>query len=316
MNVDRKQVRAEAASWVARLHGPDRNAHIEQGCKRWLAESPVHAAEFEIATDVWHETSALPAELPMSARHSGAAGERGRFLRPVLLAAGMACAVLVAAVIYFDGRALSTAVGEQRSVTLDDGTRVELNTNTRLQVRYDEHARTVVLKSGEAFFDVTRRQARPFVVIAGERTITAIGTTFVVRHENDAVSVTLIEGRLAVDTPRQLPEAPRMLSTGQRLRFDAAGNALLDSPPIEKVTAWQRGQLVFENTSLREAVAEFNRYGSGRIRIAAPQLGDVPVGGVFRIGDMSSFAQAVAASHQLRAVRHGDDIILERSSAP
>ncbi len=325
-----KLIRAEAASWVARLHGPDRNAEVESGLKRWLAEDPAHATAFEAATDVWQETADLPAELPRRVIRPRPRAAQWAYLR-LGTAAALGLAVAGTLFYYFGGSGLTTAVGEQRTVTLSDGTRVELNTDSRLLVRYDEHTRAVVLGSGEAYFDVAKRPSRPFVVFAGSRRIVALGTTFLVRRDDEAVSVTLVEGKVAVAAA---PQASRlsflrkmlssetrleeksnavMLAPGQRLVLQAAGAMpRIDRPNLDKVTAWQRGQLIFEGTPLREAAAEFNRYGAVKIALEAPEAADIPVGGVFRVGDSLDFLRAVADSHNLRVVERGQQLVLTR----
>ena len=311
MIADKKRARAEAASWVARLHGPDRTSEVESGLKRWLAESPAHVDAFEVATEVWQETSDLPGRLPVRER-----GTRDGRAWPAAVAASVVCLLVAAAVFYLRDDSVTTAIGEQRTVTLSDGSRVELNTSSRMMVRYDDRVRTVVLKSGEAFFDVARHQQRPFVVIAGTHRIAALGTTFVARLEGDDLAVTLIEGRVAISGGRagevSATDETVELAPGQRLRFTAAAPPLLDAPPLERVTAWQSGQLMFENTPLAEAAAEFNRYGKVRIVVAPGEVRSLPVGGVFRVGDVASFARAVADSHGLRLTRRGEDIVLAR----
>ncbi len=136
-------------------------------------------------------------------------------------------------------------------------------------------------------------------------------------------TVTLIEGRVAVEplsAPNRVPiesSAPinssspiTLLSPGQRLHIAANAVDTLDSPPIEKVTAWQHGQLIFEDTSIRDAAKEFNRYGKRRLAIDASVPASIRVGGVFRIGDPDSFAHAMANAHQLRILETTDQIKL------
>jgi transmembrane sensor len=228
-------------------------------------------------------------------------------------------------IYFFISAAITTAIGEQRVITLADGTRIELNTQSRLQVRYDKEVRKVVLVSGEAYFEVAH-EPRPFVVEAGPRKILALGTVFVVRRERASdgeMMVTLLEGRVAVapvNVPNVLPNRPpsevTVLSPGKRFRMRSAAAAVIDSPPLEQQTAWMRGQLIFENTPLREAVAEFNRYNAIPIRIATPAAGDIPVGGVFRTSDSVSFAVVVAQSHDLRLIRTADALVLQSGSHP
>ena len=115
--------------------------------------------------------------------------------------------------VYLRSDAVVTGVGEQRTLTLEDGTRIQLNTDTRAVVRYDERLRRVELEKGEAMFEVARRPDWPFVVTAGDRQIRALGTAFVVRREAEVLAVTLVEGKVTVtptvdeQVPGPAPEA-------------------------------------------------------------------------------------------------------------
>jgi transmembrane sensor len=313
-----RRARAEAASWVARLHGPDRDAGVEAGLKRWLAQDTAHQEAFELATEVWQETAELPCDL---SRLATQVNSHGRFraksrLPAVAWTASVVVAVLVALIFhrYQDGRGvLRTGVGEQRTLALADGTRVELNTRSELVTRYDDRTRKVILKSGEAHFDVAKQPQRPFVVVAGEHEIAALGTTFVVRQDPSGLTVTLLEGRVAVapsSASGVVAADVRVLAPGQRLKIANGGTPVLDSPSIDKVTAWQRGQLIFEDTTLAEAAAEFNRYSERSLTLGSVELGRIRVGGTFRTGDVSSFAEAVAQSNRLTVVDRGQEIVL------
>jgi transmembrane sensor len=181
------------------------------------------------------------------------------------------------------------------------------------------------LKNGEALFDVVKDRARPFVVIAGDRKVIAVGTSFEVRREEPAGStfaVTLVEGRVAIEPlswPDALPASSasgvKLLNPGERLRFAGDTNETLDTPSIERVTAWRRGQLIFDNASLAEAEAEFNRYGARQLAIEGLAARKLRVGGVFRIGDPYSFALSMADTYHLRIIIRDKTIILtERQS--
>src|SRR6185437_413334 len=161
-----RRVRAEAAAWIARLHGPDRARAVEAGFRRWLAEDPAHAAEFELATDVWNETAGVS----LHARY-GLSGYRrtlshNRSTWGWGIAAGLAASLLAAAWIAQTlwRSIVTTGVGEQKTIILADGSRVTLNTDSRIIVDYGKHTRTVILRYGEAYFQVVHNQARPFTV--------------------------------------------------------------------------------------------------------------------------------------------------------
>ena len=308
---------AEAAVWIARLHGPERNEAVESGWRDWFSAHPDHAAAWEVVSDKWTKSHDIPVGLvhpPVLRRRSGS-------LKPLLGAVAGIASVVVGWAIMFLGRGVvTTAVGEQKTLSLGDGTRIELNTATRLVVKYDAKTRVVELNSGEAYFSVTHEH-RPFVVVAGTRKVIAVGTSFTVRRDqsaDDSMTVTLIEGRVAVaptGAPNVLPleeiAEVKVLSAGERVRIRRRAPITVDSPSIDRVTGWMRGQLIFDHTPLNEAVQELNRYSATRLSLASAETGQIPVSGTFRLSDSVSFAEAAAQTYNLKLVRRGDEIVLE-----
>jgi len=323
--VELRAIRAQAAVWVTDLHGPERSPEIEAGVRRWLAEDSRHEQAFELATEAWQRSGNLPAHLPEEPRPSiplAASLHRrhsSRATRVGVAGAAVLTLVLAAAFYLLKDPSLSTGYAEQKTVELSDGTEVTLNANSRVSVDYTDRVRQVTLDRGEALFSVTKHQSRPFVVIIGRRKVIALGTSFDVRREDTAehsFTVTLIEGRIAIEplaAPDLLPAEPVdaiLLNSGQRLRFAANSPDSVDSPAIDKVTAWRRGQLIFEDTSIREAAKEFNRYGKRRLTIDPSVSEKLRVGGVFRIGDPDSFAHAMANAYRLRIIERTDELKL------
>lgn len=309
----REQVR-EAAVWLALLHGPERTEKLERGFRRWLAARPAHAAAFEKISTAWEATGALPrGPLPQLTRWQRA-GFRQGFVHAA--AAMMVLAVVGLGVwFYGSGTGVATEVGEQRMLTLEDGTRVFLNTDTRLAVKYDPQRRRVELERGEALFEVARRQPGwPFVVTVDGKEITALGTSFVVRRDARRLSVTLVEGRVAVSGKNTSlagkPDQPVVLSSGQRWTLADAHTPRLDSPAIDKVTAWRAGHVDLVKVPLAEAVAEMNRYSRVQIEIEQPAAAVITITGIFRVGDTASFANAVADTYGLQVLERPSRIIL------
>jgi transmembrane sensor len=314
-----RRIRARAARWVTELHGPDRDATLEAKVRRWIDEDPRHAAAFELATAAWQYSGDLPASLPpRSSRSPNRAA--AKVSRPVLACVAVLILALMTAIYMARDGSLTTGPGEQRTIVLTDGTQVSLNANSRVLVEYDAHVRKVTLKQGEALFDVVKHQSRPFIVLIGDHKIVALGTSFMVRREESrgsSFAVTLVEGRVAVEPiswPDVLPNAPAagltLLSSGERLKVGTDARVTVDKPSLDKVTAWRRGQLIFDDTSLSEAAAEFNRYGPMTVNIDGAAVGRLRVGGVFRIGDSSSFVRAMADAYHLRVIEHGREIVL------
>ncbi len=305
---------AEAAAWIANLHDEERGERLEAGFRRWLAADPRHRIAFERANDLWTDPECWPRDGRSSrpARHS-------RWLRSASMLAAAACvgaALVLGALLYLRHSQVETKIGEQRSLTLEDGTRVYLNTDTRLNIEYDRQARQVRVESGEALFEVARRTAWPFVVLAGERRITALGTTFIVRRDHRQVSVMLVDGKVQVATLGQSVRrevegvASTVLEPGERLVLNEHGGVERDRPVIASATAWQRGQVVFDRTPLARAASEMNRYNPVKLEVEGPLAAGLLVTGVFRAGDSESLAQAMAESYRLQLVSEPLRIVL------
>ncbi|MCU7370725.1 FecR domain-containing protein [Paucibacter sp. O1-1] len=335
-----REIAAEAAVWIARLHGPDRSNHMERECRAWQARSAAHRLAFERGTDLWMEAAGVDRAAVARAAAASRPEGRGRegqgarpanagtsgwgWSRPWPLALSLTAAVLVAGVLvgqpWRDIDSYDTGIGEQRLVILKDGTRMSLNTSTRVQVELDQTRRRVRVEGGEAFFEVAKEASRPFVVQAAGTEVTATGTAFVVRltlpgaGASQALDVTLVEGQVVVreaerrtQTPKIVP--PIVMAAGERLRVrGTGGNASKaasdqpqrDRPRMDQVLAWKRGEAIFDNATLLEAVAEMNRYSSVPIRVGGAQtLGGLRVSGAFKTGDNASFARAVASLHGL-----------------
>jgi transmembrane sensor len=291
----------EAAAWVVRLHGPDRSARVEAGLRRWLAEHPDHRSAFELATETWGSTGTVTQ--PVQGRFRQWREARPAAWTTLAAAAGAAAvAILIGAFTLLDTPPIQTAVGEQRIVTLDDGTRVSLNTDTRLRLHYSDEVRRIELENGEALFDVAKQPDRPFVVTVGDRTVKALGTAFVIRREETRLAVTLVEGKVSV--------AEEVLSPGTRVVYDVVAGVKRDRPNLEKLTAWQRGVVMLEDTPLADAITEMNRYSETKLAVEQPQVAGHQVSGIFRAGDSMRFARAVAKTYGLVVVERPDRIVL------
>jgi transmembrane sensor len=309
------RVRAEAAAWVAQIHGEEQSPEGEARLRAWLGESDEHRRAFERLTRAWEQAG----KIRLRASQDAVAIEPRRRSRFVPWAAAAAMLVLALGVAVYRLRvdAMVTEVGQQRVGVLPDGTRVTLNTNTRIEVNYDEHARRVRLIRGEAWFEVAKNATWPFLVSVDGEIVRALGTSFIVRRDGtQGISVTLVEGRVSV-TPidqKAEPGEAQVLAPGQRLVLSEHSTSAVDRPDLTRVTAWRHGRVEFDATSLDDAAAEMNRYSKTRIILADADLARLSVGGVFRAGDSEEFVRIVTSAFGLRADRQGRDIVLSEAS--
>ena len=318
--VPSEEVRAEAAAWVAQLHDEQRSPHLEARVHAWLGENEDHRRAFNRMTHVW-ERSGL---IRMRARGDACATRTGPRSRVTPRALTLAATLILAGIVivyFWRDDAVVTGVGQQQVRLLRDGTRVVLNTDTRIEVNYDERARRVRLIRGEAWFDVSKRPTWPFIVSVDGQEIRALGTSFIVRHDDtQGLSVTLVEGRISVAPVARndgaSTQAAQILAPGQRLLIARNHAPTLDRPELTRVTAWERGRVEFEDTPLGDAANEMNRYSKTHVAVADAEVAQLRIGGVFRAGDSDEFVRIVTAAFGLKADRSGSGIVLSQPTAP
>lgn len=216
------------------------------------------------------------------------------------------CAVVLAWLLWLPQR-YQTEIGEQRSVLLKDGSVIMLNTASEIEVKYSDDRRFIKLVRGEALFDVAHDAQRPFDVDSGKVVVRAVGTRFNVDRRADRTTVSVVEGKVQViaEQPRPNPStrneaagaapAVELVAAAQRVVLTEAGMGPTEQlTDTATVTAWTQRQLVFENRSLYDVAAEFNRYNRQRIVIESPELSVQQVTGVFRANDSAPFLAFIA----------------------
>jgi transmembrane sensor len=202
-----------------------------------------------------------------------------------------------------------TATGETRTVALDDGSSVILNTASAIAVDYSRSVRRVRLLRGEAVFTVAKDASRPFLVDADGGEARALGTAFAVRRNDGGATVTVIESRVGVSYPRGISPGVE-LSPGEAVRYSTAGLGRVRAVDADTETAWRRGKLIFVDRPLGSVVAELNRYHSGRIQITDDSIGGHLVSGVFDTGDSVRALDAIESSLGLHSTRVTNYLIL------
>ena len=317
------QIDEEAAVWTWRLDAGALSASQRCEFESWLRHDPRHRRTFEQFTRTWRSLDRLceikrEEKIATLARATGRWGGRGR--SPALwgIAAALCLAVIGGAWLLGQWRArgeeFSTVVGQERIVTLADGSVVALDTNTRIKVRFTRARRDIYLLRGEAHFHDVRDQARPFYVHAGEARVQAIGTQFEVRLRADRQVDVLVNQGL-VEVRAQLgraSSAPRVqsVSAGEQLSIDGPRVQVESVSPrqIAEELSWRYGALVFYNEPLARAAAQVARYTRARI-VLRPGVGRLRISGRFKTDDVRGFFKALALALPVRVIRVRPDLI-------
>jgi transmembrane sensor len=328
----------EAAQWWVTLHSEHCTADEHRAFAEWVTRSPERVEAYlrlvslngalrsgdvrwpdipadaliEEAKTADAEVVQLERKLPFEARR------RTALRRPLLVrlgrtavagAAAVLAIVIVATWIYMRRpEHYQTALGEQRSVVLDDGSVITLNTSSQVDVDFRRERRLVHLVRGEALFKVAPDRQRPFEVVADTAVIRAVGTRFNVDLRRDRTTVTVLEGHVVVreraadsERPLQKPAAPTMLAPAERITVTAVGRGPLQRiENVAPVTAWTQRRLIFDDRPIGEVADEFNRYNRLHVVVTDPELRRQKITGVFDTNDPESFLTFLS---QIPAVR-------------
>jgi transmembrane sensor len=207
------------------------------------------------------------------------------------------------------------AAGEGRTLTLEDGSRVQLDVASRFNVRLGSKQRSLELLDGRALFDVAHDAARPFVVRVGSSSVTALGTRFQVQREGDRITVTLAKGSVAVarQTGQSGGAQQTRLQPGEQLSWSGDNTDwTLRTADTEAVLGWTRGRLIFRGTPLADVVAEVNRYSARKLVLTDPSLAKLPVHGNFVAGDAGTVVAALGAVLPVRTEEDAQEIRIRR----
>lgn len=303
-------IEARAAQWLLQQEEPDWTEAHQQELDAWLSASAAHQAAFWRLEHGWRRADRLAAR--------GAVQEAPRRMplnrRLAAIAASLVAIVGGAAVwaTYEPAReTYTTRIGGHEVVPLPDGTRVELNTDTKLRSEITAERRTVWLDKGEAYFDVAHDAAHPFTIHAGKRKVTVLGTRFSVRRTGDQVQVTVVEGKVRVDAaPSQKPAPPVVLTPGQiAIAKDAA--VLVTPKSVEAAASelsWRQGMLVFDHYTVARAAEEFNRYNRRKIIVTSEAAGAIPIGGTFEVENIDGFVELLEQGYGLKIEKTGETV--------
>ena len=341
-------VSEQAAHWWAVLHSEGTTENDAREFGDWIARSPERVEAFLQTARLmralksretrWPDTpieeliraakAAVPEPEALPGRSGGPHPSALRFRAPQVrrwmpyAATAVLALALAGAWLLFTGpREYRTRFGEQRSVLLEDGSRVTLNTASRIAVDLTENRRLVRLLEGEALFEVAHDGARPFEVEAGHTLLRAVGTQFDVDLRANRTTLTVVEGKVAVVSEGEAtgaagaPEDPKanraqtrrgsagaatpsplIVAASERLIITGAGSGA--PQPVANVaaaTAWVQRRLVFDHRPLAEVVEEFNRYNRTPIVLEDPRLSQEEVTGVFQSDDPASFLSFLAS---------------------
>lgn len=308
------QIEEQAAKWIVRRDQASWSDGQQLEFERWLNESTAHRVAWLRLDSAWRRAGRLSSlRMPGRASVSPTAPMLGGF--PFWrVAAGFVILVALGATLKATGvlggaPSFDTAIGESRTVTLADGSRVILNTNTHLRAEFNEQQRRIWLDKGEAYFEVVHNASCPFVVDVGGHRIEDVGTKFSVRRNQDQVSVVVLDGQVQV-TSKDATLGPTLVSRNETVV--AAVNKIVVVPrtaeEVSDLLDWREGKLVLSDMTLAQAAREFNRYNRKQLLIDGQAVGRIRVGGRFDVNNVEGLARLLHEGFGLKVVEDGNII--------
>ena len=345
----RTEIEQRAAQWLAQRDGGTWSDADDAALQAWLDANVAHRVAFLRLESAWQQSARLQAlgagwkqpgpparghwQSPPSTRREQllhaldrAAPESQRAPQPVARARGLralgfasllACVTVLVlgwqAYTRVESSSFATTLGNIETQHLGDGSQATLASDSALDVHLSRRERRVELHHGEAIFDVAKDPGRPFVVDAGARRIIAVGTRFSVRRDGGELRVVVTEGTVRLQAAEGAASTPSSLLPAGSVAQIVGDDELLRSIAVaeaEQLLEWRDGLLVFHDTSLRDAVAEFNRYNTRKIMIADDRVGALRIGGHFRWDNLDAFVRLLERGFPVRAEIGTDRIVL------
>lgn len=297
----------EAADLAIRLHNDPANAVSLEMVRTWAARSPQHAAAWARVAQIHGMTGQVLGE------QRRASDGQGVLTRRTLMIGGVIGLGAAAAGIWLGPQAIrharadqATSTAEIRRVALSDGSVITLGPDSMVAFHFFEDRREVTLLDGMAFFEVARDPGRPFSVLSGSVSATAIGTAFDVSRDGGAISVSVDQGEVEVRAPNAMLTAGARLTVGDWITLDSSlqkvSRGVRDA---SQIAAWREGTIIADGETVSAMVAKIARWQPGRVVIADPFLGARVVSGVFDLSDPIRALEAVVRPFGAKVRRVG-----------
>ena len=353
-----RQILDEAAEWFVEFRVGEVQAAASAQFDEWLRRSPEHIRAYMEIARTYVVLGALNAEQQLDVQKLIACARAGENVIPLgqrsgsltdsqqspvrsrttrsrmrgrALAAASFVGLAFAATLLLtrhNSQQYVTDIGERRSITLADGSIIDLNAHSTVRVHFTSAQRTLELTEGQALFEVARDPSRPFIVHSGRAVVTAVGTQFSVYRKKSGTTVTVVEGRVAVandsageggvaehsgiPVPAQKAVLPTFVSAGQQVVVTEDAVATPVSADIVSATAWIQHRLIFDGSRLNDVVEDFNRYNTRQIRVEDPTLEDFHISGTYSSTDPTSLLRFLRDQPGIRVIEADDGVRITR----
>lgn len=341
MNFSQDKQQEQAARWLARSQDKDFTSDDLKALNAWLEEDPANRAAFEEMGAVWDQVEGMEhvfnseekhtcSDLPVTSQPTGRLRGAKRILpriltgnrKVALVGAVMAVLVLLCLPVIKSHLvdqpeklyAYQTVAGEQKIVTLSDGSVLKMNVSSQISVHITGHNRQVEMGEGEVFFQVKPDPDRPFEVSTPSGLVQVLGTAFNVKNRRGKVSVDVDHGRVQVQgnpaSPTDMKTKEMTLSSGQGVDINPSGRLVkLRQSNIKQVLAWRQKQAVFKNTPVGDVLHELELYHNVKITLVSDELESKGITGTFDMSKLEQTLELIAMAASLKIEKESDSTI-------
>jgi transmembrane sensor len=343
LNNDDEVMFDQASIWIARM---DRSlTELEQAeFKAWLSENEQHQKLIIEMASMWDKMDSLDRLADLFPASDKAESKTKSAVKttqwPLALAASL---VLALSVIFLTDISLNslwqqeqqfvryeTAVGESSTIYLPDNSKVLLNTDSVLLVRYTDDYRLLDLQRGELHVEVAHDKSRPLSVVANHKVIQAVGTAFSVQVKASEIELIVTEGKVIIgqlntkeevnETALVIPSNSLAVSKGEMASLAIANTgtdtvSVIDNKAIKKSLSWRQGHLVFNGETLAEAMDEVSRYTSVTFEIADEDLKKIRIAGRFKTGDVQGLIAVLNHNFNIKTDRVNKGLVVLRKQS-
>lgn len=302
-----EKVEMEAARWLAKLdklyddhdYNFDDYANQNEDFATWINGPIANRVALLRLLSVWKRTGRMSA---LKSPHFGISDKKQKMKKPnykiIVTGLAAACVLLIFSVVSisqkdtYTEKTYQTAKGGHEVAPLIDGSKVELNSDTKFTVQMTEKGRVVILDHGEAFFEVSRDENRPFRIIAGDHTVTVLGTKFSVYRNAGEIEVAVTEGKVEIDEATSLSRASSTIILPGDIAKTERGTVLVLNKGldiVERELSWRHGYIVLDKKTLKEATKEFSRYHDVEFLIQDQVVSEILVSGRFKLDNLEGF---------------------------
>lgn len=336
INMDRKEsVRKEAADWLTSMHGEGWNRALQDQFDLWINQSSQHAEIFQDMQHIWTSIPSAVASVEFKTANIPKPSAFSTFWQPLkifslqwkMAALAFCCVISVGIFIgQFQNsdkrqwQSYETAIGENKSITLKDGSHLVLGAASSIRWQLGDHQRLLTLLTGQVFFDIAKDSDRPFIIQAGLSSIEVVGTQFDIRKIQNKTEVSVLEGHVKVyqmsyqngasDEPTDA-QSKVSLFAGDKLKIRYGvmeGN--LEKISLNEISAWQNGRFVYRNADLADVISDAKRYYQGDINLHGKGLESLKVTTTFTLEQIDSMGYALEKILPIRVIRDKQDNLL------